>query len=173
MSAFLPAPSISVVLSLSTTIRLQRPSSCSVTFSSFSPSSSAIARTLPAVSLTQIRANRLNAQGSTGPVTPGGKATVAQNALKHGLLARATLLPGDSPAAARALTTLSASLRTELKPEGPVQHALMDRIVANLWRLRRLAQVESGLFASRLYDDRAGPSLMASMPFWVNRIRLM
>ena len=44
MSAFLPAPSMSVVLSLSTTIRLQRPSSFSVTFSSFSPSSSAIRR---------------------------------------------------------------------------------------------------------------------------------
>jgi hypothetical protein len=38
----------------------------------------------------QVAANRLNAQESTGPRTTEGKAVVAQNAVKHGLLARAT-----------------------------------------------------------------------------------
>src|SRR5208283_3547323 len=42
MSAFLPAPSIIVQLSLSTTRRLARPRSVSVIFSSLSPSSSEI-----------------------------------------------------------------------------------------------------------------------------------
>jgi hypothetical protein len=36
----------------------------------------------------QIQANRANAQTSTGPHTPEGKETAAQNALKHGLFAR-------------------------------------------------------------------------------------
>src|SRR5206468_11866660 len=44
MSARLPAPSMSVVLSLSTTTRLQRPRSLRATISSFRPSSSAIRR---------------------------------------------------------------------------------------------------------------------------------
>jgi len=35
----------------------------------------------------RINANRLNAQKSTGPKTPKGKAAIAQNALKHGLSA--------------------------------------------------------------------------------------
>ena len=104
--------------------------------------------------LAQMNANRRNAQRSTGPTTPSGKATVAQNALKHGLLARAALLPDDGAAATRALAALATSLHTELKPEGPVEHALVDRIVATLWRLRRLAHVEAGLFAARLAEDR-------------------
>src|SRR5262249_35527489 len=95
-----------------------------------------------------------NARRSTGPRTPSGKAAVAQNALKHGLLARAVLLPDDGAASARALAGLATSLYTELKPEGPVEHALVDRIVASLWRLRRVTEVESGMFASRLCEDR-------------------
>src|SRR5438128_2449489 len=47
MSAFLPAPSMIVVFSLSTTIRLARPRSSTFTFSSLMPRSSLI--TLPAV----------------------------------------------------------------------------------------------------------------------------
>jgi hypothetical protein len=45
----------------------------------------------------QIAANRRNAQRSTGPRTPEGKAAVRLNALSHGLSARAVLLPGEDP----------------------------------------------------------------------------
>jgi len=46
----------------------------------------------------QILANRLNAQKSTGPRTPEGKAAVAQNALKHGLCARRDVVITESQA---------------------------------------------------------------------------
>ena len=46
----------------------------------------------------QIKANRNNAKKSTGPRTEQGKARVAKNALKHGLLARDTVLPGEDAA---------------------------------------------------------------------------
>ena len=44
----------------------------------------------------QIKANHKNAKKSTGPRTDEGKARVAKNALKHGLLARDTVLPGEA-----------------------------------------------------------------------------
>ena len=43
-------------------------------------------------SAAQTIANRLNAQKSTGPRTPEGKAVVSQNAVKHGLLAEQVVL---------------------------------------------------------------------------------
>ena len=46
----------------------------------------------------KILANRLNAQKSTGPNTPHGKAVVSQNALKHGLSARHDVITTESQA---------------------------------------------------------------------------
>ena len=46
----------------------------------------------------QRKANRQNAKKSTGPRTEDGKASTSQNALKHGLLARDAVLPGEDPA---------------------------------------------------------------------------
>ncbi len=47
----------------------------------------------------RLEANRRNALKSTGPKTPEGKAAVRLNALKHGLLSRDILLPGEDEAA--------------------------------------------------------------------------
>ncbi len=46
-------------------------------------------------SQSQVLANRLNAQKSTGPQTAEGKAVVSQNALKHGLSAALGALLGQ------------------------------------------------------------------------------
>jgi hypothetical protein len=59
----------------------------------------------------QIQANRRNALKSTGPKTPEGKAAVRHNALRHGLLSRDVLLPGEDKGA---LIELGERLRDEL-----------------------------------------------------------
>ena len=51
----------------------------------------------------QAEANRRNALKSTGPKTPEGKSTVRHNALRHGLLSRDILLPGEDEDALREL----------------------------------------------------------------------
>ena len=48
--------------------------------------------------LKQIDANRRNAQRSTGPRTPEGKAATRFNALKSGIDAQAQVISGEHPA---------------------------------------------------------------------------
>jgi hypothetical protein len=54
--------------------------------------------------LTQIEANRRNAQHSTGPRTAEGKAASSMNALKTGIDAQSSVIPGEDAAALVALT---------------------------------------------------------------------
>ena len=100
----------------------------------------------------QAEANRRNALKSTGPKTPEGKAAVRHNALRHGLLSRDVLVPGEDEAA---LKELGERLRDELQPVGELENLLVDRIIAAHWRLRRLGRVEDGIFAWELYGEMA------------------
>lgn len=95
----------------------------------------------------QIEANRLNAQRSTGPQTEAGKRAVRYNALKHGLLAQASLLPGEDAALFR---RLAEEIRAQFEPVGELEQLLVDRITSCAWRLRRVVLVEAGLFVARL-----------------------
>ena len=98
----------------------------------------------------QIRANRRNAQRSTGPKTPEGKDAVRLNATKHGLRSQEVLLPGED---GDALKELDENLRAELEPVGELENLLVDGIVAAHWRLRRLRRVEAGIFSWQLYGE--------------------
>jgi hypothetical protein len=96
----------------------------------------------------QLRANRANAARSTGPRTTEGKKAVRFNALKHGLLAQAALLPSDDE---EEFQSLSNALRAAFQPVGAHEDMLVDLIVGYRWRLRRAFQVESGLFSAEIY----------------------
>jgi hypothetical protein len=88
-------------------------------------------------------ANRQNAQKSTGPKTPAGKAVVVLNAMKHRLLSRHVYLPDEDEAA---LIELGKRLRAHLHPVGEFEVLLVDRIVTATWRLRRVLAMETSLF---------------------------
>jgi hypothetical protein len=94
----------------------------------------------------------MNARRSTGPKTPEGKAMVRLNALRHGLLAREVVLPGED---ADAFEDLWNEVRADLSPVGPIEQLLVERIVNAMWRLRRLARAETALFHWRVHGLKA------------------
>jgi hypothetical protein len=100
----------------------------------------------------QAEANRLNGLKSTGPRTSAGKAVVALNAMKHGLLSRESLVKGESEAE---LVDFGKRLRAQLAPAGELELLLADRIVSTAWRLRRLVSVETKLFNKEHTPDHA------------------
>ncbi len=101
----------------------------------------------------QIDANRQNAQKSTGPRTPEGKAVSSRNSLLHGLTAEKHFLDGEDPAD---FALLAEQFRAEWKPDGPTQDQLVDRMAAAHWRLRRFLMMETGLFQATLETKQPG-----------------
>ena len=92
----------------------------------------------------QIAANRLNAQKSTGPKTPEGRAAVRLNGVKHGLCAKTLVLPGESESD---FTALLESYEAEHAPATPSEEALVVQLVMAAWRLRRLYHAEAAFYA--------------------------
>ncbi len=97
----------------------------------------------------QVNANRRNAKKSTGPTTPQGKEVISKNALKHGLLSNSILIPGELP---DVFATFAQETMAELDPQGPIEECMAERIVAYLWRLKRILNLESDLFSNRGFD---------------------
>ncbi len=97
----------------------------------------------------QFEANRLNAQKSTGPRTPEGRAAVRLNGVKHGLTAETIVLKGESEAD---FTQLFDSLEAEHDPVTPTEEALVVQLAMATWRLRRLYHVEGGFYTFKMKD---------------------
>ncbi len=96
------------------------------------------------ISEAQLAANRANAQLSSGPVTEAGRAVSSQNAIKHGLTSKTILLPGEDPAAFRALSDMWSHL---FGPKTDFERSLIDSIVSSDWRLARIKRLEAAIQA--------------------------
>ena len=99
----------------------------------------------------QIKANRNNAKKSTGPRTEEGKTRVATNALKHGLLARDTVLPGEDPAD---FDSQLSALEADIQPANSLEFELVRQIADSQWRMRRLTRLETGFLTASLAAKR-------------------
>jgi len=91
----------------------------------------------------QTAANRMNSQKSTGPGTSAGKSASSYNALKHGIFATTQIMFDEK---AEDLADLAAEYHQHHNPADPDQRFLVDTLVANEWRLRRLRRVEAELW---------------------------
>ena len=98
----------------------------------------------------QVSANRSNAAKSTGPKTTQGKAIVAQNAIKHGLLARQNVIMGEDQ---QEFDLHRGEFLDELAPAGTMETFLAERIVSLTWRLRRAERLQNEVFDSLLAQE--------------------
>jgi hypothetical protein len=88
--------------------------------------------------------NAANAQFSTGPTSSTGKERVKFNALKTGLFARTIVLPGEQQSDYEAL---GAHLNSHWLPQSDTERELVITIQSTTWRLSRVVEMESALFA--------------------------
>ena len=88
----------------------------------------------------QSEANRLSKQKSASPKTADGRASV-RPILKHGL--SSLVLSTESEADFQALLD---SFEAEHKPSTATEKALVTELATTTWRLRRLRNIEAGLY---------------------------
>lgn len=87
-------------------------------------------------------ASRANGAKSKGPKTGAGKARSAMNAMKHGVYSQSLILPNENLAD---LTQLRDYYLRRFQPQDPVELDLVEVMVISMWRLRRLARIDTGI----------------------------
>src|SRR5712692_11401416 len=83
----------------------------------------------------RLAANAANAQHSTGPRTPEGRARSSQNARTHGLTARDLVIAPDER---EEFEELRNDYQTSVKPQDGIQQSLFEELVGAAWNLRRV-----------------------------------
>jgi uncharacterized protein with NAD-binding domain and iron-sulfur cluster len=99
------------------------------------------------ISEKQQKANRENAQHSTGPTTPEGRAAVRLNALTYGLRARSTLIDGEDP---EEYKRLWAALEAEWQPQTCTERLYLEQMATSQWLLARIAGGESRIYEANI-----------------------
>ncbi len=95
------------------------------------------------VSERKLAANRANAQRSTGPRTPQGKAHAAMNALRHGILARAAFnvaIEGEDRRVE--FEALLAGLAQEYQPRTITEEMAIQQLAGCYWKLAKVWRYE-------------------------------
>ena len=93
-----------------------------------------------------------NGAKSQGPVTPEGKLRSSRNAQKHGMHSNAIVLHHES---AEAYEELRQKYFRDFTPTNQSQSDLVDQMTAAIWRLRRLAALESAAMDHAVEAQRA------------------
>ena len=99
--------------------------------------------------------NQLNAQKSTGPVTPEGKEISSRNAITHGLTSKKLTL---NPEEREQFNKLLASYAKIYKPATEAEKSQLNYMVEHSWRLDRALKIEQILF------DRTATEIVEENP---------
>lgn len=76
-------------------------------------------------------ASRANGARSKGPVSLAGRQKSSGNAIRHGILSRQLIVPGEDAAEYQALLS---QLKQEFRPGGILEAMLVERIAVAFWR---------------------------------------
>jgi hypothetical protein len=95
----------------------------------------------------QRAANHANAQYSTGPKSPQGKAAISQNNFRHGLSAHFQVLPWEPQCEYDALF---GSLRLQHEPETCFEVSLVEKMAQHYWLSRRALSLQETCFDHEL-----------------------
>src|ERR1035438_7199088 len=95
----------------------------------------------------KIDSARANGAKSHGPKTEAGRKISAQNAVTHGLYAKGVVLAVESREQYQEM--LDAYLQ-QFQPDGPIEHDLVEEMVAAKWRQRRLWAIETDLLEDQM-----------------------
>ena len=123
------------------------------------------------VSKKKIRANRRNAQLSTGP---NDTSRTRLNALKHGVLSEAVLIrAGDGAGDASEFRAFSDKMREDLAPEGALEELEVEKLIGIAWRNGRLLAYESAVISKQrdqaIKDWEEQHPLVQAHKQWTNR----
>jgi hypothetical protein len=97
------------------------------------------------------QSNRENAQHSTGPKTPEGKAAIRFNALTYGLRTRATILPDENAAE---YSKLWDELEADWHPQNRTEYFYLETMVTSQWLLARAAASEQKIYNRIRFGER-------------------
>jgi hypothetical protein len=101
--------------------------------------------------IAQIEANRINAQKSTGPTSDPGKEAVRFNALKTGIDAASIIIPGEDP---DNFLKLAEGFTDSWQPANAAESELVDHLIEDSWRLRRLRAAETQMWTRSIEGRR-------------------
>ena len=95
----------------------------------------------------QMKANRTNAQHSTGPKSMEGKIAVARNRFLHGLSGQFQVLPWEN---SEDYEDLQDRLRGEYQPATPFEEELIGRMAQHSWLTRRALFLQETCFSPEM-----------------------
>ena len=98
---------------------------------------------------TQLEANRANAQRSTGPKTPEGRAIFARNNFRHGLAGTFRIFEWES---ALEFDELFDQLRTEHAPSTPTETLLVESLAQHFWCSQRAMRLQEHVLHTGFED---------------------
>ena len=97
----------------------------------------------------QTEANRANAQLSTGPTSPEGKATISKNNFQHGLTGKFQVFGGENQAA---YDDLLAQLTQQHEPRNGFEVMLIANMAQHFWLARRAMLLQEVCFEVDIED---------------------